>query len=253
MKIYRIHFAILLSVVLAHSAPVRPESRSMPAADNTDSAYDLDSLHALLKAQQPITWVFTGDSVTEGAKWTGGSRAYSEIFSERIRWEMKRERDIVINTAISGNTTDDILDDFYWRIGHLHPNIVSLMIGINDSVRGPAGEPAFESNLRRLVEGIRAIHAIPILQTTNWTLEEPLRADLPAYNAIVRKVATSERVILVDNWQYWQKHRTSQDLWEWLGNPIHPNGLGHAEIAHRMFLTLGINDPCSAMLKLGNP
>lgn len=253
MKLFHVHLFIILSAALASAVPVFPESGSMHVSLNTDRANDLDYLHNLLEAQQPITWVFTGDSITEGAKWTGGSRTYSEIFSERIRWEMKRERDIVVNTAISGNTTDDILEDFNWRIGHLHPNVVSLMVGMNDSVRGPSGELAFKTNLRRMVDLIRATGAIPILQTTNWTLEDPLRADLPAYNKIIRQVAASKLVVLVDNSQYWHTHRTSQNLGAWLGNPIHPNGLGHAEIAYRMFVTLGIYDPSSAMSKLANP
>lgn len=217
---------------------------------NGDANADLATLQARLKDQRPITWLFTGDSVTEGAKWVGARRSYSEIFSERVRWEMNRGRDVVVNTAISGNKTDNILSDFDWRVSHLHPDVISLMIGMNDCTRGQAGEQMFETNLRELISRIRGLGAIPILHTTNTTLPDAHRADLPAYNAIIKKVAASEKVILVDNRQYWQQNRTAANLSEWLGNPIHPNGIRHAEIAQEMFRAIGIYDLNSPMCNL---
>lgn len=206
---------------------------------------DLITLQARMQNPEPLTWVFTGDSVTQGAEWTGGSRPYPEIFSERIRWEMHRSRDIIVNTAISGSKTEDILHDFDWRIAHLHPDVVSLMIGMNDCVNGSEGEKAFEANLVQLIICIRALGAIPVLHTTNATMTDPKRADLPAYNAIIQRVAISEKLILVDNWQRWQNDRAVTNLNEWLGNPIHPNGRGHVQIAEELFRTLGIHDPAS--------
>ncbi|MGC9223097.1 MAG: SGNH/GDSL hydrolase family protein [Terracidiphilus sp.] len=208
-------------------------------------------MHRLLESPRPITWVFTGDSVTQGAKWTGDCRPYPAIFAERVRWELDRSRDIVVNTAISGNRAQDILDDFDWRVAHLHPDVVSLMIGMNDSIGGSQKEPAFAANLAELVRRIRALGAIPILHTTNTTLYDRDRADLPQYNAIIRSVAASWHVILVDNWSYWQQNRTPANLAEWLGNPIHPNGLGHIQIARQLLETLGIFDPASAVGQFG--
>lgn len=73
---------------------------------------DKELIAKYLKEKDPLIWVFTGDSITQGAKHTQGYRSYPEIFSERIRWELGRGRDIIINTGISGNTTQTILDDF---------------------------------------------------------------------------------------------------------------------------------------------
>lgn len=80
-----------------------------PTATLDNASADLATLQTRLEDKRPIVWLFTGDSVTEGAKWLGGRRSYSEIFSGRMRWEMNRGRDVVVNTAISGNKTDDIL------------------------------------------------------------------------------------------------------------------------------------------------
>ncbi|HEV2274825.1 MAG TPA: SGNH/GDSL hydrolase family protein [Acidobacteriaceae bacterium] len=212
---------------------------------------DLSAMRRKLADPAPIVWLFTGDSVTQGAKWTGSERSYPEIVSERIRWEMSRRRDIVINTAISGNKVDDILADFSWRVGQLHPDVVSVMIGMNDSVRGPSGERQFEISLAEFVRRVRSLGAIPILHTTNSTLFDPQRVDLPAYNAIIEKLALEQQVILVDNWRYWRSARTQENLTDWLGNPIHPNGRGHAAIAGKFFRVLGIYDAGSPMCRLG--
>jgi len=223
---------------------------TMKLAAQDSTARDMHILQQRLAESDPITWVFTGDSVTQGAKWVQGARPYSAIVEERLRWEMSRRRDIVVNTAISGNKTDDILSDFDWRIGHLHPDVVSLMIGMNDSVRGPKGERLFRDNLVALIAHIRSMGAIPILHTTNTTQFDPARTDLPAYNRIISRIAEDEQIILVDNWSYWRSRRDADNISMWLGQAIHPNGMGHAAIALQFFRALGIDDRKSAMCTL---
>ena len=75
--------------------------------------------------------------------------------------------------------------------------------------------------------------------------------DLPRYNAIIRNVASSGPVILVDNWNHWQQNSTPTNLTGWLGNPIHPNGLGHVQIARQLLDTFNVFDPTSAVGQFG--
>ena len=109
--------------------------RSLPTSFRVSlEVPDLERIAGFLKQKDPLIWLFTGDSITHGAKHTQGYRSYPEIFSERIRYELGRLRDIVINTGISGNTAQVIINDFGWRIGQFKPAVVSLMIGTNDCV-----------------------------------------------------------------------------------------------------------------------
>src|SRR5580698_4140403 len=57
-----------------------------------------DAIRALLKGKEHVVWLITGDSITHGALHTCGWRSYPELFGERVRWELYRVRDIVINT-----------------------------------------------------------------------------------------------------------------------------------------------------------
>lgn len=207
---------------------------------------DLERISALLKEKNPpVIWLFTGDSITHGAKHTHGYRSYPEVFAERIRWELGRVRDIIINTGISGNTTQTILDDFEWRIKQFNPQVVSLMIGTNDCAKGRIPIDEFESNLYSLVKRIRDLNAVPILHTPNIIITEkdPTRSALVDYVAVIRKVAEHEEVVLVDNYKYWLDNNEVKVHKEWLNDPLHPDGDGHAEIARLMFKKLSIFDP----------
>ncbi len=215
-----------------------PLSRDIP---------DLETIKQLLRSKEPHVWLFTGDSITHGAKHTEGHRSYPEIFEERMRWEMGRTRDWVINTGISSQTTRLILDDFDWRVARFAPSVVSLMIGTNDCAKTDLPVPVFEQNLGIFVEKVRALNAIPVLHTPNPIIiglsEE--RKTLPDYIPAIRKVAENQKIILVDHYAYWEdrhKRYLNHVYRQWLNDRLHPNYKGHQQMARLMFRTLGIFD-----------
>jgi acyl-CoA thioesterase-1 len=210
---------------------------------------DLEKIKMLLNAPNPGIWVFTGDSITHGAKHTRGCRSYPEIFGERLRWELKRFSDIVINTGISGNTTLNILNDFDWRISQFKPAVVSLMIGTNDCGRNDITTAIFKKNLEMIVTKIRETGAVPVLHTPNAIIleKDAGRNRLPEFAAGMRRVAENQKVILVDNYRYWEDSKQGNPVVDvngrWLNDPIHPGDVGHQEIARLMFKTLSMFDP----------
>jgi len=236
-------FSIAVPFVLPSFLTLLTEDLKNSIADLSDR----DKITDLLKKKDPLKWILTGDSITAGVKHTHGYRSYPEVFSERLRWEMKRSRDHIINTGISGNTTRNLVEDFDWRIKQYNPSVVSLMFGTNDCADGRnISLQLFKTNLDYLVSGIRALGAIPILQTPNLIITDkaPERSSLYKYVEVIKSVADEQKVILVDNWEYWKQTivKTSQAkvFKEWLNDPLHPNGGGHAEIARLMFRELGI-------------
>ena len=230
--------AVLLAAGIAAG---QPATTNLPPAPPSES---LDRIRALLADKShPLTWVFTGDSITHGAKHTHGSRTYVEHFAERVRWELGRVQDIVINTGISGDKAESILRAFEWRIGRFKPDVVSIMIGMNDCTRGPKKREEFRTNLCQLIRRTRALGAVPVLHTQN-TIEPSAaqeRGDLPAYATIVAEVAHDEKAVLVDHWRHWQTAcQDPQMLKQWINEPIHPNARGHREFAILTFQVLGI-------------
>lgn len=206
---------------------------------------DPAAIKELLGRKTPNTWLFTGDSITHGAKHTHGGRSYPEVFAERIRWELARVRDVVINTGISGNTTQNILNDFEWRVSHFKPDVVSLMIGTNDCAKKELTPAVFRSNLELLVTKMRDAGAIPVLHTPNIIIASgaPERQRLPDYIPAIREVAAAKGAVLVDNYKYWSSEPQEAVFKNWLNDPLHPNGEGHKQIAQLMFRALNIFDP----------
>ena len=200
----------------------------------------------VLKSEKPVKWLFYGDSITQGVVHTNGFRDYTQQFAERIRCELGRRQDIVINTAIFGNTSCDLLDDFEWRCAQFKPDILFIMIGMNDCAdnRKPFISPEdFNLNLGKIVSFVREFNGITVLQTCNPVLpgaapeREPY---LSKYMDVVRKVAADENLPLVDHFCYWKKHGDKH--YKWMSDAFHPNQYGQTVMAKYLYKVLNIAD-----------
>jgi acyl-CoA thioesterase-1 len=242
------------------AALVAPRVRTALSIDQPTPLPDgtgLAGIKQLLAGKKALTWVFTGDSITQGVRDTQGWRGYPEHFAERVRWEMQRFRDVVINTGIAGERTGGLLADLDWRVLRFQPDVLSLMIGMNDAVAGPGGRQTFRTNLRGILAKVMGAGALPLLHTPNLVYGKNAtdRADLPAYADIVRELASESRLALVDHAEHWGRMRPHpEDLLAWLGDgSIHPNVYGHREIAKLIFRQLDIFDPKSPTCALEVP
>jgi len=246
--------AVCAGAILAEAAGTAGAQAPAPPKKKVNPTAGVDGIKQLLARKEPVTWVFTGDSITHGALHTRGWRSYPEHFAERVRWELKRMRDIVVNTGVSGEKADGLLADLDWRVLHLKPEAVSIMLGMNDCTLGEVGRQLFRKNLTAIVNKVMAAGAIPILNTPNtvFVKNADTRADLPGYVQVVRDVALGTKAILVDHYAHWEKVKPAQDaLLKWLADEsIHPNYIGHREMARQLFTDLDIFDAESPTCQL---
>ena len=49
---------------------------------------DSEKVYLFMQSDQPLTWLFTGDSITHGALHIYGRRSFTGHFMERIRCEL---------------------------------------------------------------------------------------------------------------------------------------------------------------------
>ncbi|MPV48458.1 hypothetical protein GCG21_00225 [Pseudactinotalea sp. HY160] len=203
------------------------------------------------------TLVFTGDSITHGALWTFGWRSWSEHVDSYLRAEFPGAEHRVVNTAVSGNTARDILEDWTNRVSRWDPAAVTIMIGMNDVVHlgGASGIPTFREQLTEVATTIRTGGAIPIFATS-----EPIRggdggnrAAYSQYVAAVRQVAAEQRVFVVDMYTDWLRRNDGTVPAGWWGDSIHPGGQGHYEFARHFLRSVGLLDPASAFASLSVP
>jgi lysophospholipase L1-like esterase len=205
-----------------------------------------------LKSADPIKWLFYGDSITHGALHTFGKRDYVELFSERVRFELERTMDIVINTAISGDNTRGLLAGFDWRVAQFKPNVVFIMIGMNDcSDENDITVEEFKSNLLKLTSMIDDLGALPVLQTTCPILpgQSPERSPyFDSYMDAIRNAALARKLPLIDHTRFWRDNPDNHFLW--MSNEFHPNTDGHRAFAEFLYRCLDIHDNTSRCCKL---
>ena len=231
-------------------------SKNLPKPrDSVTEIEDLKILQKLLQNKKPLTWVFVGDSITHGSLHTNGQRSFPEHFAERVRCELKRYSDIVINTGVTNDTTNILLRTWEARVARFKPDVVSIMEGMNDCYDGvicsviegmndcneATTKEKFANNLYEIVSRVRQIGAIPLLHSMNTiNLATDLqRKNLPMYVDVIRSIVREQRVIFVDNYKYWEANSNTS---KWLNDSIHPNSIGHRAIVNEVFRMLGIFD-----------
>jgi len=202
----------------------------------------LETVRAHFSRKEPVRWLFCGDSITHGVKHTRGRRDYTQHFAERVRGELGRRRDVVLNVAASGETTRELLEDFKWRVEESRPDVVFLMIGMNDCAKSRSMQVwQFASNLKEFCRRVQALGAAVVLQTSPPVVQglAPEREALfPAFMDVVRSVAHSNSAALVDHHDFWGNHPCKHILW--MADAYHPGAYGHLAVAHCLFHALGI-------------
>jgi len=213
-------------------------------------AHDQQALLARINDKKTaLTWVITGDSITHGAWFTKGARSYPEHLAERVRGELLRFRDIIINTGVSGEISSGLLADFDWRVLRFHPDVVSINLGMNDCARIPVEQ--HKKEMAEMITKAKQAGAIVILHTTNTVFAEHSHAEkLPPFIEAVRQLAAEHDVMLVDHYKKFSEHKQGAENRTWFADAIHPNGLGHAHMAAEIFRVIGIHDPESDTCKL---
>lgn len=244
--------------VLATEPSATHSRRSEPATEHPDSVGDFEpqhsaenhaglaSIQSLIHGTRDVTWVFTGDNIVHGALHTQGMRSCVEIFAERIRAEMRRAGDVIINTGIAGDTAPRLLRTLKRRVFRFRPEIVGLSIGINDAKRGPEGRNDFRREVREILDRIRTAGSIPlmILPHPVYVSAAANRADLPAYVEILREASLRDEVPCVDQWSDWLENWSDPEetRLRLADGRTQLGAAAHQRLAELMFWTLDIYD-----------
>ncbi|HYO86072.1 MAG TPA: SGNH/GDSL hydrolase family protein [Dermatophilaceae bacterium] len=198
----------------------------------------------VLACRRPLTWVFAGDSITAGVAHTHGRRSWVEHVHERIRFQLGRSRDILINSGIAGWTAPAVLADVDHLICRFAPDVVSIALGMNDSMAGSAGLAGFADALAETVQAARSGSApgvLVVLHTPNAIGSGAWNApgDVAQYAAAVRQTAAELETLLVDHHAHWVGTFGTADPSPWLDEPVHPNAEGHLQMANLTLSVLG--------------
>ncbi|MHB0912894.1 MAG: SGNH/GDSL hydrolase family protein [Armatimonadota bacterium] len=152
------------------------------------------------------------------------------------------------NRGVSGNRTVDLLARWQEDCIDLSPDVVSIMIGVNDAWRaidsGIVTTPAeFETNYRELLDRTKVITSrIVLLEPFLFNAREDyeaLRADLDPKIAVVRKLAAEYGAILVPLDTITREAAERREPSFWALDGVHPTPAGHALITQAWLRAVG--------------
>ncbi len=156
---------------------------------------------------------------------------------------------------MSGATTRDIIRDFNICVNIYDPDIVFIMLGMNDSSNEIVPLEEYRKNILELINKVREIGAIPIIQTSNIIKMDLSRKSLKFYMDILREVVRENDVMIIDHYSHWGdlEKEISNIKNELLSDLIHPNEKGHLEMAKFIFKELDIFEEESYTCNLSYP
>lgn len=179
------------------------------------------------------TIVCFGDSITAGY---AVRRGFPSFWLESLRQRFPDSKIEMINSGISGDTSQDGLSRLDWAVLSYEPDLVTINFGINDCVLGLSLEE-FEMNLVEMVRRIRAGPDSEILLLSSQPLESPpYDQRVLDYYQTVERVAKEMNVGFVDVYGAWMKRvRAGMPLDSLILPGLdHPNEAGYRIIAEEL-------------------
>ncbi len=192
-----------------------------------------------------IRLVFQGDSITDAGRdkrnyhdmGNGYPRYASEILSEAF----PEVTFSFINQGLSGNRSGQLFDRLYPDAIAFEPDIISILIGVNDVWHRHSYKPVnttdeqFEVNLRTILTQIREMTQAKIVMLQPFLLDAEANADIrPEIDRIipiVNRLASvyADAYIRLDE-LFTEAMKTQPEPLYYSGDGVHPNANGAAFI-----------------------
>jgi len=147
-----------------------------------------------------------------------------------------------LNRGISGNRAKDLAARWPEDCLDLQPDIVSILIGINDVWRrydsnDPTADVAFEASYRKLLEplaarGVKLLLILPFLLDASASVTA-MREDLAGKQAVVRRLAGEFNAALLDADALFREAVEARGLppAHFAADGVHPTEAGHKLLA----------------------
>jgi len=149
-----------------------------------------------------IKYLALGDSYTIGTGASSPARSWPAIVAARLAEQSGGQVELT-NPAINGFTTQDLIEDELPQVGRLEPDLITILIGVNDLVRERTPE-AYRTSLVRIYDAVakeKAAHGrVFAVSIPNWSMvpaarqygdPEQIRHLTDAFNDVAREEATA--------------------------------------------------------------
>ena len=194
-----------------------------------------------------MNFIFFGDSICFG-QFISPQKTWVTKVSEKINDKVSNYN--IMNVSISGNTTRMALERMAFDVTNHGIEVIYIQFGMNDcnywktdKFMPRVSKAAFEANLIEIADRAKMAGAKKLFIGTNHTTPKlspfehysavSYQNSNAEYNDIIRKVAKSESLILVDNELNWKRAISNGSVLNelLLADEIHLSEKGHAVYA----------------------
>jgi acyl-CoA thioesterase I len=188
--------------------------------------------------RRPLRYVALGDSYTIGTSVTAPER-----FPDQLVAALGTDLRLVANLGVNGYTSADLIRDELPAIADLDPGFATLLIGVNDVVRG-VSSAAYDANLERILDALLArlpptrivTVGIPDYTVTPAGADygDPLekRAGIVANNATMARRSAERAIRFVDIYDVSLDAERDRSLVA--SDGLHPSGRQYARWVERI-------------------
>lgn len=209
----------------------------------------------MLIFEEGMKVLFTGDSITDCGRDRSNVRnlgyGYAQMIASRLGADFAELNLEFFNTGISGNRICDLSGRWVEDCIALKPDVVSILIGVNDTWHSFGGKPVvpaeeFKKTYREIID--KTLDALPHVQLI---LLEPFvlptdeqrvlfRPDLDPKIHVVRELAMEFADAFLPLDGMFAEAACRVDMTHWLSDGVHPTMYGHSLIADAWIDTVGV-------------
>jgi lysophospholipase L1-like esterase len=194
-------------------------------------------LPAVTVAASTLRYVALGDSYTIGTSVTEAERFPNQLLAK------VPQLDLVANLGVNGFTSRDLIEIELPKLAALEPDVVTLLIGVNDVVQD-VPVSTYEDNVVRilpeLVTLVGADHVV-VVTIPDYTVTPQggafgdrgqQSAGIRANNALMMQLATGFGITVVDIYDISLEAGTDRSLVA--SDGLHPSGIQYARWVERI-------------------
>ncbi|GJM79436.1 MAG: SGNH/GDSL hydrolase family protein [Paenibacillus sp.] len=205
------------------------------------------------------TVLFQGDSITDGNRGRDYDlnhilgHGYAYIIAAKLGHQFAHLQPAFINRGVSGDRVSDLYARWNEDAISLKPDVLSLLVGVNDAWRQMSGEPSgatdrFERAYRHLLEetrevlpSTRLVLCEPFILKTGATAEKWTEWErlIKRYQDTVRQLAEEFGVVHVPLQDAFDAATEKAEAAYWLWDGVHPTAAGHDLLAERWLEVAG--------------
>ena len=200
-------------------------------------------------------WIFVGDSITDSGRRqcpeSLGS-GYVRDVRDWLRASLPAQAPQIINKGISGSTMSDLRRRWEEDVIADNPQLVSILIGINDVLHGLGGRNAgtsiesyrenYADILGRLKNAFPQVAIVLCEPTAIWPPASAAGNEIlkPFVEAVQHAAVEFDAQSVVPLHRTFEKAVSERPDIDWLSDGVHPSSSGHMLIARSWLACLGL-------------